>query len=266
MADPGEALISCDFSQIEPRLVAEIADETAMIHAYLHDRDLYSEMASRVFKVPYELCGDGSDYRKKMKTLFLGILYGMTDKGLAARLFCTVGEARDILNMFFSEFKGLKAAMRDTEIFCKNNSFVETLLQRKRRLPDIWHEEWWIRNAVKRKVFNAVIQGTAADIMKMAMVNIGTDKRIISLGGRPLVTVHDEIIVSAPKLTAIEIAGYVEEDMKIVAQQIGIVKVPFKCDSEIFLDGRWASQYSIELQDVISGKIKPEEIEWRLTL
>jgi len=261
-ADPGEILISCDYGQVEPRITAEIANEEGMIKAFVENRDVYSEMASRVFNKTLEECGDGSQWRTMMKTLWLGILYGMTVPGLATRLMRTKDEAADILNDFFTGNPGIKETMDMYQRQVRQKGYIETLSGRKRRLPDIWSDEWWMRESVKRKILNSVIQGTAADVMKQAMVNVGTDKEIKYLNGRQLVTVHDELIVAAPKETAIEVARLVEINMIRVAEQFDMKRVPFKCDSEIYLDGRWSSQYVLPLKDIKSGKVKESEVNW----
>jgi DNA polymerase-1 len=283
-ARQGYVLISADYSQIEPRLLAHIANDGNMIQAYQEGRDIYSSMAAFVFtllarafaerltvnlaveedlvhyaspvykellekkfvysekpglwtyrEVTIEDCYDGSLFRKIMKTLLLGMMYSMSEKGLAARLKISEEDALEIMNYFFKAFPDIKKAMNYYKVFCKANGYVETMFGRKRRLPEIYSEEWWVRKKAERQVLNSVIQGTAADIMKIAMIKVGQDQRIKDLGGKLLLTVHDELILEAPKETAVQVTKYVIDDMVGVCN----LKVPMKVDGEIFVDGRW---------------------------
>lgn len=238
IADRGEVLMSSDFSQIEPRLLAHVSKDPGLLDIYHNNRDIYTTMAARIFKKPESECLDGSEYRKRMKTLFLAFMYGMSDRGLASRLKVSRWEAAAILNGLFEEFSGIKQIIDRFHKFCKLNGYVETPFGRKRRIPDIWSDEWWIRNKASRTILNSVIQGGAADIMKLAMLNVGYDERIKALGGRMLLTVHDELIVSAPVKTAIKVAQYLVEDMTSAVK----LDVPLKCDCEVFVDGRWEGQ------------------------
>jgi DNA polymerase-1 len=170
-----------------------------------------------------------------MKTLLLGMMYSMSEKGLANRLKITEDDALDIMNFFFKTFPNIKKTMKYLQALCKEDGFVETLWGRKRRIPDIWSDTWFIRKKAERQVLNSVIQGTAADVMKLAMIKVGYDQRIKDLGGKLLITVHDELIIEASKKNAVQISKYVIEDMTSVCQ----LKVPMKVDAEIFVDGRW---------------------------
>lgn len=296
VARPGNALISCDYSQIEPRLLAHVADDPIMIEAYKKGVDIYSFMAAHVFslvsnktaeKLNYDRsggfgkvsgpiptpdeqihtispvkkqlvkdgfiffdvdsdswltkaltaddCYDGTLYRKFMKTLLLGMMYSMSEKGLSNRLKISEEDALDIMNYFFKTFPNIKKHMKQLQAQCKEDGFIETFWGRKRRLPDIWSDTWFIRKKAERQVLNSEIQGSAADVMKIAMLRVGYDQRIKDLGGKLLLTVHDELILEGPKKHAVQIAKYVIEDMVGVCD----LKVPMKVDAEIFVDGRW---------------------------
>ena len=323
-ASEGYALISGDFSQIEPRLLSHVADDPIMIQTYLDDKDIYSTMAAKIFslvanrlveKLNFQItelgrifktiepeaqvehlgslhkqiitdgftfyditrtqwgskeltsddCFDGTLYRKFCKTLLLGMMYAMSEKGLSARLKIDESDAKDIMDFFFKAFPNIKKKTAEIQRFCKSEGYVETDWGRKRRLPDIWSEEFWIRKKAERQVLNSVIQGGAADLMKIAILLVGYDQRIKDLGGRLLLTVHDELILEAPKENAIQVAKYLIEDMINVAE----LKVPLKVDAEIYTDGRWYGE-SIDLKRTDTGwrlmdgktEIQESDINW----
>ncbi len=241
IARPGNVLISADFSQIEPRILAHISEDPTMIQAYREGHDIYSSMAAGVFsmveerEVTIEECGDGTSYRKQMKTLLLGMMYSMSSKGLSGRLGIKESEAKRIMDSFFNHYPNIRKHIRDLKVFCKEHGYVSTLDGRKRRLTSIWSDEWWERKKAERQLLNAEIQGTAADIMKRALYKVSTDQRITILGGKLLLTVHDELISEAPYETAIEVSKYMIEDMSGVVN----LKVPMSVDAEISVDGRW---------------------------
>jgi DNA polymerase I-like protein with 3'-5' exonuclease and polymerase domains len=246
---------------------ADLAHYASPVYKYLLDnkfvyRDGYyygamtedhyvSEGAWKYKEITIDDCYDGSLFRKYMKTLLLGMMYSMSEKGLASRLKISEADALEIMNYFFRAFPNIKKAMNYYKSFCKQNGFVETMDGRKRRLPDIWAEEWWLRKKAERQVLNSVIQGSAADVMKKAMLAVGQDQRIKALGGKLLLTVHDELILECPKETAVQVTKYVIEDMVGVCA----LKVPLKVDGEIFTDGRWYGE---------SVAIKNKKGDWKI--
>ncbi len=179
------------------------------------------------------------------------MMYSMSEKGLAARLKIDESDAKDIMDFFFKAFPSIKKKITELKIFCKNEGYIETDWGRKRRLPDIWSEEFWIRKKAERQVLNSNIQGGAADIMKIAMLLVGYDPRIKALGARLLLTVHDELIVESPKKNAVQVAKYLVEDMCGAVQ----LRVPLKVDAEIFTDGRWYGE---------SVALKREGNDWKI--
>lgn len=184
-----------------------------------------------------EDCYDGTLYRKMMKTLLLGILYGMSGYGLAARLKISEEDADTIINDFYKSFPKLKGTMDRFKRFATREGYVETEWGRKRRIPDVWAEEKWIRRKAERQLFNSVIQGGAADLMKKAMISVMYDPRLAELQYYPLLSIHDELIGSVPRSNAIEAIRLMVEDM-VNCQKLS---VPLKVDGEIYVSGAWNS-------------------------
>lgn len=257
LASEGYALISADYSQIEPRLLAAVAKARVMLDSYIDRKDVYSNMATFTFslvegrKVTLDECADGSAYRKNMKTLLLGIMYDMSDYGLADRLKTSEAKAAEIMDHFFDTVPEVRAFIKRWKAFCKREGYVETPWGRKRRLPDVFSDEYMIRKKAERQILNSIIQGGAADVMKLAMVIAGNDQRIKDLDGHLILTVHDELLAEAPPENVIQVAKYLTEDML----EAWTFDVPIEVDTEIFIDGRWSGE---------SLKLAKEGQDWLL--
>ena len=298
--------ISSDYSQQEPRSLSSLAHDETMMNAYFDGKDMYSEVASKVYKVPYEDClefnidgsknPDGKKRRKSVKGLFLGITYGMSINGVADNLKITVPEAQKFWNDFYKEFPKVKQYIEDMQEKARTEGYVETAWGRKRRLPkmqlpryefdfsnyeidnfdpldfdgsfdgqdSVQYEkiEYYSRLMDKaygrmqkeqvkskakeegiiikdnggfiadaeRQCVNSIIQGTAADMTKIAMIKIGTNERLKELDCHLAIQVHDEVIVDCPKENAEECAKIVTSLMIDAAKEK--IKVPMKCDAE----------------------------------
>lgn len=182
-----------------------------------------------------EDCYDGTKYRKTMKTLLLGMTYGMSEFGLAARLRISEEDAKDIIDDFYKAFPQLRNTMIELKKSATKTGYVETPWGRKRRIPDVWAEEKWIRRKAERQLFNSVIQGGAADITKRAMANIFYDPRLEALGFETLLSIHDEVIGQSPVDTAYEASVLMVDDMVSSVE----LKVPMKVDAELYYTGEW---------------------------
>lgn len=254
-ARPGYVLISADYSQIEPRILAHCSQDSTMLEAYRKGQDLYSSMAAEVYSeieghaLTPEDCGDGTTYRTNMKTILLGIMYDMSEIGLSRKLNIDKAEAIKIIDSFYERFPGVAKHIRELKSSCKRNGYVQTLAGRKRRIPDIYSDTFWIRKKALRTVLNSEIQGSAADIMKLALIEVGRDRIFKDLGGTLLLTVHDEIIAEAPIDTAIEASKRLVIDMLNVWD----LDIPIKVDSELYYDRRWYGK---------SVMLKPTEDAW----
>jgi len=188
----GFKLVSMDYSQIELRLIAHIADETKMLEAFNNDIDIHTDTASKVFGIRIDQVN--SDHRRKAKTINFGIIYGISPYGLAKQLKCTSNEAKDFINAYFSRFPRIRDYMEDIKQQLDLNGYVETLFKRRIYINGNDSKNQRLRGFAERQAINAPIQGTAADIIKIAMVqvhrNLSNHKDEISM----LMQVHDELV------------------------------------------------------------------------
>jgi DNA polymerase-1 len=188
----GFKLVSMDYSQIELRLIAHIADETKMLEAFNNDIDIHTDTASKVFGIRIDQVN--SDHRRKAKTINFGIIYGISPYGLAKQLKCTSNEAKDFINAYFSRFPRIRDYMENIKQQLDLNGYVETLFKRRIYINGNDSKNQRLRGFAERQAINAPIQGTAADIIKIAMVqlhrNLSDHKDQISM----LMQVHDELV------------------------------------------------------------------------
>ena len=187
----GNIFLSADYSQIELRLVADFADEEAMIDAFAHDRDIHSITAAKIaHKNPEEVT---ADERRKAKTANFGILYGITAFGLASRLGIPRGEAKELIDGYFESFPKIRHYMTQSVENARENGYVSTPMGRRRYLPDINSKNPVVRGYAERNAINAPVQGAAADIIKVAMVRIFNRMREQGLKSKMIMQVHDEL-------------------------------------------------------------------------
>jgi DNA polymerase-1 len=172
VADAGNVLLSLDYSQIELRLLAEMADIKPLQHAFIAGQDIHKKTASEIFNVP--LSDVTPEHRRRAKTINFGIIYGISAFGLSQQLGCSQSEAKQLIERYFAEYAGIKAFMEDTIAFAKQHGYVETLFGRRCFVSGINEKNPALRNFAERAAVNAPLQGTAADIIKRAMVRIGT--------------------------------------------------------------------------------------------
>lgn len=238
VAPPGMVLLSGDFSQQEPRMLAHFSQEPVLIEAYRAGNDLYSTAAAEMFGLPIAECGDGSSYRNMMKTGILAVMYGTSSKTLAEQLGITQSEAEDFIKQFFAKYKRVKAWIDGNIRFARKHGYVEMLGGRKRRLPGIKSKDRWERLRAERQCTNAIIQGSAAIQTKLTMIKL--DELCKRKGWQMAMTVHDEIGAYVPETITIE------EVREFEAVMLNTVKlrVPNKTDIEI--SRRWGEGKSVE--------------------
>ena len=191
-AKEGFKLVSMDYSQIELRLIAHIADENKMIEAFNNELDIHADTASKVFGIP--ISDMTTDIRRKAKAINFGIIYGISSYGLAKQLKCSPSEAKSFINSYFDRFPKIKDYMEETKNSLYNDGYVETLFSRRIYINGGDSKNQNIRGFAERQAINAPIQGTAADIIKNAMIQI--DKNLLNYNKdvSMLMQVHDELV------------------------------------------------------------------------
>ncbi|HWX21339.1 MAG TPA: DNA polymerase I [Candidatus Binatia bacterium] len=205
-------LLSADYSQIELRIIAALSREPGLLEAFKTGADVHTATAARVYGVFPELVTP--EMRRKAKMVNYGIAYGISAFGLAQRLAIPRAEAAEIINLYFKQFPGIRRYMDQTIAFARDNGYVETVTGRRRYLRDVRSANNTVRSAAERNAINAPIQGTAADMIKLAMINIHCELVRQSLKTRMLLQVHDELVFDLFKPEEKEVRALVEEKMK----------------------------------------------------
>lgn len=210
-ADAGKKIISADYSQIELRLIAEISDETNMIQAFQDGEDIHASTASKLFNIPITEVSKAQ--RSQAKTVNFGIVYGQGAFGLAEQTGLSRSEAKQMIEDYYKTYPKLKNWMQNQVKKAREIGYVETLLNRKRHLKDINSNNFVVRGVAERVAVNAPIQGSAADIIKIAMINIDQKLQEMKLETKMLLQVHDELIFEAPE-------DEVESASKMIKQEM----------------------------------------------
>ena len=231
VAKPGCKLISADYSQIELRLVAHVAEETSMIEAFKEGVDIHAQTAAEVFGVPLESMD--SETRRRAKAINFGIIYGISGFGLARQLSVPQGEARDYIKAYLERFPGIKSYMDDAKQFARDNQFVETLFGRRIHIPQIAEKAPAMRGFAERQAINAPIQGSAADIIKRAMCRLPAALAAEDLDAVMLLQVHDELIFEVPDQQADRAVRVITSVMEQAADPVVSLKVPLIAEAGI---------------------------------
>ena len=188
-------MLSADYSQIELRIMAAMSGDSAMCEAFKEGRDIHTETASRVYGIPRDQVD--AVMRRAAKTVNFGIIYGISAFGLSQRLGCPRSEAATLIENYFLQFPGVKTFMEDLARQAEQKGYAETLLGRRRIIPEINSSNKTIKSAAERTAINAPIQGTAADMIKIAMINVG--KLLEGTRSRLILQIHDELLVDLHK-------------------------------------------------------------------
>lgn len=188
----GFKLLAADYSQIELRVMASLSGDKAMMEAFEHGHDIHAATAARVYGV--EMDGVEPEMRRTAKMVNFGIIFGITGFGLAQRLGIPKGEANEIIEEYFRAYPQVKEFMDTTVEFAKEHEFVETMTGRRRKLRDINSRNWNLRNAAERTAINTPVQGSAADMIKLAMIKVHRQLQERDLKTRMLLQVHDELV------------------------------------------------------------------------
>ncbi len=215
-----ELFLSVDYSQIELRIMAHLSEDSAMIEAFVNGQDIHTATASKIYKVP--LNEVTSDMRRKAKTANFGIIYGISIFGLAERLSIPRAEAKELISGYFETYPKVKEYMEKTVEKAKQQGYVETIYGRKRYLKDINSGNSIVRGFAERNAINAPIQGSAADIIKLAMINIQRKLTELNLPAKMIMQVHDELNFSVPVEIMDKVINLVKKEMENVIE----LKVP----------------------------------------
>ena len=220
----GNMLLDADYSQIELRVLADLANDEVMLDAFKHGADIHRKTASEVFKVDFDKVT--SLQRSNAKAVNFGIVYGIGDYSLSKDLHITRKEAKEYIENYLDTYKGIKQYMEDIVAIGKEKGYVETIMNRRRYIPELKSKNYNVRSFGERVALNTPIQGSAADIIKVAMVKFYNRLNEEKLKAKLILQVHDELIVDCPK----DEREKVLEIMKDVMTHAVDLKVDMKID------------------------------------
>ena len=216
VAAPGHVLVDADYSQIELRLLAHISGDEAMQQAFLSGEDFHTVTAARVFHVPQDQVTH--QMRSRAKAVNFGIVYGISAFSLSQDIGVTVAEAKEYMERYFATYTGVRQYMEQVVSQARERGYVETLWHRRRALPELKSSNFNMRSFGERVALNMPIQGTAADIIKLAMVRVHRRLAAESLEARLIMQVHDELIVECPEAEASRVEQLLQQEMQGVAE------------------------------------------------
>ncbi len=235
IAEPGNVLISADYSQIELRLLAHIGDIPQLKEAFRLNHDIHAMTASEIFGVPVE--GMPSDVRRRAKAINFGIVYGISAFGLANQLGIDQSEAGAYIKLYFERFPGIRAYMDATKAEVREKGYVSTIFGRKVNIPAIRGKSPAERSFGERAAINAPIQGAAADIIRRAMVRMPGALKAEGLQAKMLLQVHDELVFEAPEAEAEAVCALARRVMEGAAEPAVAISVP------LLVEARWAKNW-----------------------
>ncbi len=239
IAGPGNVLLSVDYSQIELRIVAHMAGDEGMLTAFRQGQDIHATTAGAIYSVPLEAVT--KEQRRHAKAINFGLIYGMSAFGLTRSTELTLAESQDFVEAYFKQFPGVKRYLDGIRKIAAEQGYVETLLGRRRYFPMLKNPtNINVRNREEREAINAPIQGTAADIMKIAMLKIPTALQKAGLSGKMLLQVHDEIVLECPESELDVTAHLVQETM----ESAYLLSIP------LLTEARWGPRWG-EMQVIV---------------
>lgn len=228
IAGPGRLLVSADYSQVELRVLAHVSQDPALLEAFRNGEDIHARTAALVYDLPPDQVSP--DQRRNAKTINFGLIYGMGAQKLAQELKISTAQARDFIARYFERLQGLKEFYEGVEASARKHGFVTTLGGRRRLLPDINSASGQAAALARRQAINTVIQGSAADIIKLAMLAVARDERLRELDARLLLQVHDELLLEVPADAAEEAGALVARLMQDVCPAGKELSVPLLVD------------------------------------
>jgi DNA polymerase I len=224
IAPPGRSLVAADYSQIELRIMAHLSGDASLLRAFAEDRDVHQATAAEVFATPLDAVT--ADQRRSAKAINFGLMYGMSAFGLARQLGISRGEAQKYMDVYFERYPGVKRYMEDTRQKARETGFVETVFGRRLYLPEIQSRNQALRQYAERSAINAPMQGTAADIIKRAMISVDDWLQNSGISACLIMQVHDELILEVADEAVESIVGQLRAHMAQAAK----LAVPLKVD------------------------------------
>ncbi|WP_027721637.1 DNA polymerase I [Maridesulfovibrio zosterae] len=234
-AGEGKRLAAADYSQVELRVLAHFSGDPALVSAFEHDEDIHSRTAALLFDK--DTADITSDERRNAKTINFGLIYGMGPQKLSRELGININEAKEFISKYFEKLGVLKEFYDSVVENGREKGYVTTLSGRRRLLPELLSTSPQVISQARRQAINTVIQGSAADIIKMAMIKVAQNSEIKHLGGRLILQIHDELLVEGPEDSIEEIGKLLQDDM----QQVTSLAVPLKVD--LGLGRNWAQAH-----------------------
>jgi len=238
IAEKGFTLVSVDYSQIELRVVASMAKEQKMIDAFKHGADIHQATAADIFGVPVDQVT--KDQRSAAKEVNFGVLYGMGAWGLASRKKISREKAQDFIERYFASRPKVAKFLEATKAQARKRGYVETLFGRRRNLPEINSSNGQIRSQAERIAVNLPVQGTAADLLKMAMIAVDKGLKDVSVKSRMILTVHDELVFEVPTADVQKVAGFVKKTME------GVYDLAAPLVADVKAGKNWGEMESLE--------------------
>jgi DNA polymerase-1 len=224
IAPPGQSLVAADYSQIELRIMAHLSGDASLVRAFAEDRDVHQATAAEVFSVPPDQVT--SDQRRSAKAINFGLMYGMSAFGLARQLGIARGDAQKYMDLYFERYPGVKRYMEETRRQARETGFVETVFGRRLYLPEIQSRNAALRQYAERSAINAPMQGTAADIIKRAMIAVDAWLQSSRAPARLIMQVHDELVLEVADDSVEEFVGHLRTHMIHAAD----LRVPLQVD------------------------------------
>ncbi|HSO27346.1 MAG TPA: DNA polymerase, partial [Anaerolineales bacterium] len=231
IAGQGNVLLGVDYSQVELRIVAHMSEDEAMIAAFRAGQDIHAATAAAIYDIPLEEVK--SDHRRRAKGINFGLIYGMSAYGLMNYTDLTLAESENFMEAYFKRFPGVKSYLDTMRRLAADQGYVETLLGRRRYFPGLKDQRNYnIRNREEREAINAPVQGTAADIIKIAMLRVPAALAAHNLNARMLLQVHDELVFEAPEA---ELQATVEVVQQVMEKAYSL-NVPLKTEARYGLN------------------------------
>jgi DNA polymerase-1 len=232
VADAGNVLVSADYSQIELRIFAHVTNDQALVEAFESGEDIHKYTAGKMYNVP--VAEVTSDMRRAAKTVNYAVIYGISEFALGRRLGISMVAAKELKTSYFERFPGVREYIDQTIAFARDKGYVQTLFGRRRYIPDINSRVFQFRQAAERAAANMPIQGSSADIMKLAMQAVADLLREEKFRARMLLQVHDELLFEAPPEEVQRLAARVREKMS------GVYPLRVALEADVKTGKTWA--------------------------